>query len=322
MPEFTKAQLQSMDQVIQNSTGSSQRAEAAAIEAQIFGATSAPASAGVVANSAVLAASSAVGKAPTKIPVSTVVINPSTGMPYSSSALAEGAARWLNNITPAGGISNSGGIVRYDGLAGSVQLPAGVRPQVIIPAINDVVNGTASGGPVMRYNLPFAEGSINDRKDQSQLSPTGALAFADGSPAWPRLNGLPVEDQTKILAEGGSPQDILSLHAIEPPRSIVDPVTGNTVSAAKPSTGTVAPPAPPPAVFAGTNGYVYMGNAVGGFEKVGTLYPNLSPSEQYSLIAAKALASQPNGNVNNPGNVPGRTQAFGATSPSLGGMPG
>lgn len=321
MPEFTKAQLQSMDQVIQNSTGSSQRAEAAAIEAQIFGQTSAASSQPVVANSAVLAANSAVGKAPSKITVNTIAINPTTGMPYSAAALASGASKWLSNITPAGGITNMGGIIHYDGLAGSVQLPAGVRPQVTIPSVNDIINGTADGGPVTRYNLPYAEGSVDDRKNQARLSPSGALAFADGGPAWPRLTSLPAEDQAKILAEGGSPQDILSLHALPAPRSIVDPITKQTVTE-KPSTGMVAPVAAPPKLFAGTNGYVYMSNETGGFTHIGVVNPNLSPSEQYALAAAKALASQPNGNVNNTGNVPGRSQAFGATSHSLGGMPG
>ena len=84
-----------------------------------------------------------------------------------------------------------------------------------------------------------------------------------------------------------------------------------------------APPANQP--ITATNGYNYLRNAAGGYTNVGQSQQaqGMTPAQQYDAAAARARASQPNGNVNNIGNVPGASQANGSQqSHSLGGMPG
>ena len=73
------------------------------------------------------------------------------------------------------------------------------------------------------------------------------------------------------------------------------------------------------------NGYEYAPNAAGAYTRVGVApaFTGMSPAQQYAAAAAPALASQPNGNVNNGGNANGQSVAHGqSTARSMGGMPG
>lgn len=83
-----------------------------------------------------------------------------------------------------------------------------------------------------------------------------------------------------------------------PPKYITVPktiVVHSTRTVASPSSGQSSVAATPVQQLYSSGGYIYKSNGNGGYTNAGSAYPGMTPSQVDAMMAAPALASQPNG---------------------------
>jgi hypothetical protein len=243
-----------------------------------------------------------VGGAPTQRAVTTVTIDPRTGSPVGSSAQTQAQAMAVSSSKASGAISNPvllhAGITNWlnntqnSGLAGSVQLPRSVTPTGARTAADQAAYAYSYANFLnTTFNDPphSADGSIVPWKDQGRLSPGEALGFAGGSPG---NRYYPSPPHTPPVAYDMEP----GVHGVpvHPPQPIFDPIRGDyhtppaspIQQAAQDHVPQAAPA--PVAVYAGTNGYTYVGNPSTGYTKIGQTNPTLTPAQVYTQAAQPA----------------------------------
>lgn len=224
-----------------------------------------------------------------------------------------------------------------DGIAGTVQLPSGVRPSIpsTTPSGGNSSSSSSQGGgyyaPPANNDLPFsyaappssyappAANSSGSPDDRGTTYATQTVRVANPAyTAWMN-NQSPISPFTNPGVQGLSPDDRDSPDGIAravpglnnpvfnmpaPPKTIAKIVRVPVASRPQASAAPVAAAPIAPVPIASTNGYTYLPNGSGGYTRVGSVNPSVSPAAQYAAAAAPALASQPSGGyamANQPG---------------------
>lgn len=182
--------------------------------------------------------------------------------------------------------------------------------------------GSTSDGP-LNYSGPDttinASGSPSDRGSQAFPDNYGAAAVAaapqtiqkqvavanpayqawlkDQNSAIYGVEGVP----TPTLDANGNvslPSSYLGAKQPAPPKTVLQTIHVANPAYKPQQAFSLMPPAAAPAAgpIPSTNGYTYLPNGSGGYTRAGQVDPSLTPSQQYALAAAPAIASQPNGN--------------------------
>lgn len=293
-----------------------------------------------------LATVQSTGAGPTTRQVQTVPVDPNTGQPvlgadpgYNSTTEAQHNA--LLALGGSGGsidgsaLPNNGFFSTGQGIAGTAQLPAGYHPGAgLVPSLDSVPTPSSNGGGDSGQNAqswsnlissfddgsdnnPYAIGTVNNAKDQSQLPQGTGLNFAPSTTqqisvkqlnpaytAWlndqnSAIYGVQGVDSPSLDANGNVvlPSSYLGAAAPAPVKYLTVPKTvtvpGKAISA--PNLLGIAAAAPAQTQpIAVSNGYLYQPNGNGGYTNVGQQNTNLSPSQVYAAAAAPALASQTN----------------------------
>lgn len=143
--------------------------------------------------------------------------------------------------------------------------------------------------------VPLADPTITKTSWADDYYPTTfAKPDSEFPPAYDDANPPPVPYTRPPFAyDDTAPTPIAAT-----PHVVTDPITGARTPMPRTPVEQAQATAPIQ-LYAGTNGYIYASKPGGGYAQVGKVNPQLTPAAQYSIGAAKALASQPNGDVGN-----------------------